>query len=29
MLGLADFLIPNESEAALLTGLPVESDGTG
>jgi ribokinase len=25
MLGLADFLIPNESEAALLTGLPVES----
>jgi ribokinase len=24
-LGLADFLIPNESEAALLTGLPVES----
>ena len=25
MLGLADYLIPNESEAALLTGLPVES----
>jgi ribokinase len=25
MLGLADFLIPNESEAALLTGLPVEN----
>jgi ribokinase len=25
MLGLADFLIPNESEAALLTGMPVES----
>jgi ribokinase len=25
LLGLADFLIPNESEAALLTGLPVES----
>jgi ribokinase len=25
MLGLADFLIPNESEAALLTGLSVES----
>ncbi len=25
VLGLADFLIPNESEAALLTGLPVES----
>jgi ribokinase len=25
MLRLADFLIPNESEAALLTGLPVES----
>ncbi|MGD0648766.1 MAG: ribokinase, partial [Acidobacteriaceae bacterium] len=25
ILGLADFLIPNESEAALLTGLPVES----
>ena len=25
MLGLADFLIPNESEAALLTGLPVET----
>lgn len=25
MLELADFLIPNESEAALLTGLPVES----
>lgn len=25
LLALADFLIPNESEAALLTGLPVES----
>jgi ribokinase len=25
VLGLADFLIPNESEAALLTGLPVET----
>jgi ribokinase len=25
MLGLVDFLIPNESEAALLTGLPVEN----
>jgi ribokinase len=25
VLGLADFLIPNEGEAALLTGLPVES----
>ena len=25
MIGLADYLIPNESEAALLTGLPVES----
>ena len=25
MLGLADFLIPNESEAALLTGMPVET----
>jgi ribokinase len=25
MLGLADFFVPNESEAALLTGLPVES----
>ena len=25
MLGLVDFLIPNESEAALLTGQPVES----
>jgi len=25
ILGLADFLIPNESEAALLTGMPVES----
>jgi ribokinase len=25
MLRLSDFLIPNESEAALLTGLPVES----
>jgi ribokinase len=25
MLRLADFLIPNESEAALLTGLPVEN----
>ena len=25
MLGLVDFLIPNESEAALLTGLEVES----
>ncbi len=25
ILRLADFLIPNESEAALLTGLPVES----
>jgi ribokinase len=25
VLGLADFLIPNESEAALLTGMPVES----
>jgi ribokinase len=25
ILGLSDFLIPNESEAALLTGLPVEN----
>ena len=25
ILGLVDFLIPNESEAALLTGMPVES----
>jgi len=25
MIALADFLIPNESEAALLTGLPVET----
>ena len=25
ILGLADFLIPNESEAALLTGMPVET----
>jgi ribokinase len=25
VLGLADFLIPNESEAALLTGMPVEN----
>jgi ribokinase len=25
MIELADFLIPNESEAALLTGLPVET----
>ena len=25
LLALADFLIPNESEAALLTGMPVES----
>ena len=25
MLGLVDFLIPNESEAALLTGMVVES----
>lgn len=25
MLALADFLVPNESEAAMLTGLPVES----
>lgn len=25
MLALADFLVPNESEAAILTGLPVET----
>ena len=25
MIGLADFLIPNETEAALLSGLPVET----
>jgi ribokinase len=25
LLALADFVVPNESEAALLTGLPVES----